>query len=126
MNIIVGGAYQGKLDYAKEKYNVNDDEIFTCNIDEMKIDFSKKVINNFHLFIYNQVKNNIDSLNFIKENINLFSDKIIISDDISCGVVPVDSTMRELREALGRSLAYLSKNANTVERIFCGIPTKIK
>ena len=30
MIVIFGGAYQGKLDYAKEKFNICDDDVFTC------------------------------------------------------------------------------------------------
>ena len=30
MELIFGGAYQGKTQYAAEKYNLKDEEIFTC------------------------------------------------------------------------------------------------
>ena len=30
MNFIIGGAYQGKLDCARTKYNLAENEIFTC------------------------------------------------------------------------------------------------
>ena len=48
------------------------------------------------------------------------------SDDISCGVIPTDEAMRKYRELVGRSLALLSKNADEVIRVFCGMGTKIK
>ena len=37
MILIIGGAYQGKLEYAKSQYQVTDAEIFTCTGTE--IDF---------------------------------------------------------------------------------------
>jgi adenosyl cobinamide kinase/adenosyl cobinamide phosphate guanylyltransferase len=54
------------------------------------------------------------------------NDKVIISDDISSGVVPVDREMRQWREALGRSLAMLAEQADEVIRVFCGIASRIK
>ena len=30
MILIIGGAYQGKLDYAKEKFGLKDEDIFDC------------------------------------------------------------------------------------------------
>ena len=68
----------------------------------------------------------INSLQYIKENINFFKDKIIISDEISSGIVPLKKEDRMWREETGRCLQYLSKESSCVYRIFCGIPTIIK
>ena len=53
-------------------------------------------------------------------------DKVIISDDISQGVVPMDATEREWREMTGRCLVSLGQQADKVIRVFCGIPEVIK
>ena len=53
-------------------------------------------------------------------------DKILIFDDISCGVVPMDAETREWREAVGRMNAALAAQADTVTRIFCGLPLELK
>ena len=124
MVLVFGGAYNGKLDFVKEKFNVNEDDIFYCGVNE--IDFSKKVICGLHKFTYNNILKDISSLPYIKENINLFKDKIIISDEISSGIVPLKKEERMWREETGRCLQYLSKEASCVYRIFCGIPTIIK
>lgn len=124
MVLVFGGAYNGKLDFVKDKFNINEDDIFYCGINE--IDFSKKVICGFHKFTYNNILNDINSIQYIKENINLFKDKIIISDEISSGIVPLKKEDRIWREETGRCLQYLSKESSCVYRIFCGIPTVIK
>ena len=124
MVLVFGGAYNGKLDFVKEKFNVNEDDIFYCGVNE--IDFSKKVICGLHKFTYNNILKDISSLQYIKENINLFKDKIIISDEISSGIVPLKKEERMWREETGRCLQYLSKEASCVYRIFCGKPTIIK
>ena len=124
MVLVFGGAYNGKLDFVKDKLNINEDDIFYCGINE--IDFSKKVICGFHKFTYNNILNDINSIQYIKENIDLFKDKIIISDEISSGVVPLKKEDRMWREETGRCLQYLSKESSCVYRVFCGIPTIIK
>ena len=43
MILIFGGAFQGKLDYARKHWNFNEDDIFYCD-DSLAIDLSKKVI----------------------------------------------------------------------------------
>ena len=124
MILIFGGAYNGKLDFVKEQFNVSEDDIFYCDGNE--IDFSKKVICGLHKFTYNNILKDINSLQYIKENISLFKDKIIISDEISSGIVPLKKEDRMWREETGRCLQYLSKESSCVYRIFCGIPTIIK
>lgn len=124
MILVFGGAYNGKTDYIKEKFNITEDDIFYCKDDN--IDFSKKVICGLHKFTYNCVLKNINSLNYIKNNINLFEDKIIICDEISSGIVPLKKEDRIWREETGRCLQYLSKESSFIYRIFCGIPTIIK
>ena len=54
------------------------------------------------------------------------SDKILICEDISCGVVPMDAVEREWREAVGRMNAMLAAKAERVTRLFCGLPLELK
>lgn len=124
MILVFGGAYNGKKDFIKEKFNINEEDIFYCSDGE--IDFSKKVICGLHKFTYNNTLKNKSSLEYIKENINLFKDKIIISDEISSGIVPLKKEDRMWREETGKCLQYLSKESSCVYRVFCGIPTIIK
>ena len=124
MILVFGGAYNGKKDFIKEKFNINEEDIFYCSDGE--IDFSKKVICGLHKFTYNNTLKNKSSLEYIKENINLFKDKIIISDEISSGIVPLKKEDRMWREETGRCLQYLSKESSCVYRVFCFILTIIK
>ncbi len=126
MKLIVGGAYQGKLDYAIQNYSITESEIYNCQKDSIFIDFTKKVINDFHLFVFAQLCENINTLDYIKNNIKNFEDKIIICEDISCGVVPVEPKMRKWRESVGHCAAFISKNSDEVIRVFCGLGTKLK
>ena len=125
MVLVFGGAYNGKVDFVKAKFNIKDEEIFKVK-DELEIDFSKKVIKDFHKFTYNMCLHNNDIKEYLEKNISLFEDKIIISDDISEGIVPLKKEDRIWRETNGKALQYLSLNAKSIYRVFCGIPMVIK
>ncbi|WP_411170721.1 bifunctional adenosylcobinamide kinase/adenosylcobinamide-phosphate guanylyltransferase [Clostridium sp. MB05] len=126
--LIFGGAYSGKLHWVKDNFNIKEAEIYYCGSsnNSKEIDFSKKVINNFHKFTYEITLDDKDPLEYIIDNEKLFDNKIIICDDISEGIVPLKKEERLWRENTGKCLQYLSKKSNKVYRIFCGIPMVIK
>ena len=124
MTLVIGGAYQGKLEYVMEKYPGK--TLCQCDMDNPDMDLSADVVNSFHLMTLAQVRAGIDSLTYINEKLPKLKGKIIICDDISCGVVPIDPETRQWRETTGRCLALLSKNADEVIRVFCGIESRIK
>ena len=127
MVLIYGGAYQGKRDFAERQYGINENDIYTFGD---KYDASglpeHKCLQNFHLFIFSLINAGADPLAYVSEYIGALDGKIIISDDISCGVVPMGATNRLWREATGRCLTLLSKRSAEVWRVFCGIPTRLK
>ena len=53
-------------------------------------------------------------------------DKILIVNDISQGIVPMERENRDWREMTGRAMLYISKEADEVYRVFCGLGSKIK
>lgn len=128
MILVFGGAYNGKLSFVKKKFNIEDEDIFAIDDDskDLRIDFSKKVINNFHKFTYKLSLEKIDAMDYIVSNSELFKDKIIVCDDISKGIVPLKKEDRFWRENTGRCLQYISSNSKAIYRVFCGIPMVIK
>ncbi len=125
MELIIGGAYQGKLDHAKEKYGLKEEEIFRCTEDG-RIDFGAKCIYGIENYTLWCVKNGTDALSVFKAEEARWQDSILIAEDIFCGVVPVEKEMRAWREMTGRLLAYLSGKAVHVFRIFLGLEQKLK
>lgn len=124
MKLYFGGAYNGKLKYIKEKFKVNDEDIFFCS--KSDIDFSKKVICGIDKLIYFNAVKGKESIMFFKENLHKLKDKIIICDEISSGIVPLKKEDRFWREETGRVLQLLTKESNFVCRIFCGLPMVLK
>lgn len=120
MILIVGGAYQGKLDYAKSAFDLTDEDVFRCTGAE--IDFSRRCINHIEEFVYS----NPDALEFFKTHREQWQDSILICRDIFCGVVPMGAETRAWRQATGRLCQYLAGEAEQVSRIFCGLEQRLK
>lgn len=120
MILIIGGAYQGKLDFTKETFGITDGDVYICS--EGEIDFSKRCIYKMEAFTA-QHKDPIGYFEFHREE---WQDSILILQDIFCGVVPMGAENRAWRQRTGRLAQYLSKEANQVSRIFCGLEQRLK
>lgn len=125
MDLIIGGAYQGKTKFVKDNFNIDDNDIFVCERG-VKPDFSKKCITHLECFSYWCIEHDLEPSVYFFEHIKYPERAIIISDDISCGIVPIDKKERAWREANGRLLIELSKKAESVTRIFCGLSQRLK
>ena len=124
MILIFGGAYQGKLEFVKENWNISDEEIFTCT-EKLELDPAKKVYYGLEKFIYACVLEGKEPKDVISQ-IGDTSGKIFIVNDISQGVVPIEADRRAWREAVGRTMLWLGKNADEVHRVFCGLGQRLK
>ena len=122
MILIIGGAYQGKTEYAKKTYGLQDADIFTC--EHTDIDPNARAIRHLERFALACVRAGKEPAEELK-TLEL-SEKILICEDISCGVVPMDAVEREWREAVGRMNAMLAAKAARVTRLFCGLPLELK
>lgn len=124
MILIFGGAYNGKLEFAKKKYDLLQEEIFFCNNENLRYD--KKVICGLHLFTRNCILKNINPLEILQNNIERLKDKIIICDEIGSGIVPMEKLDRQWREDTGKVLQFLSRHSYSVSRIFFGLEESLK
>lgn len=52
--------------------------------------------------------------------------RIVTVTEVGGGVVPLDAGQRAAREAAGRLSCLLAQRADTVVRVFCGIPMVLK
>lgn len=122
MIFIFGGAYQGKLAYVKETFQIKQEECYYC---KDTVDFSFPVWVGLEQYILSLLEQNIDPLEQICSILPQCKDKIIIMQDISCGVVPIEEHIRKWREETGRIMVLLSKNADQTVRVYCGIGTPL-
>lgn len=125
MILIFGGAYQGKVEYAKDNWKFADSDIFICE-ESLSIDLSKKVIVGLERFIFACTCEGSEAKDVLKSYDKPLSDKIFIVDDVSQGIVPMDPDRRAWREAVGRTLLWLGREADEVHRVFCGLGQRLK
>ena len=125
MYLIIGGAYQGKLEYAKERFGLMNEEISDCYEDEGP-DFSKRCLYHLERYVLFCLRKGIDPAANIKKWHDANGDGVLICEDIFCGLVPVDEELRAWREVAGRLVAWTAENSDGVVRLFCGLPQVLK
>ena len=126
MDFIIGGCCQGKWEYAKRQYGLTGNDII-CAADIKNNELSGKCcLTDFHLYI----RQLIESGQNIEEHISRLLQKndirVIISNEIGYGIVPVDAKERTYREAVGRASCMLAAKADKVVRVISGIGVVIK
>ena len=120
MILIIGGAYQGKLDFAKETFGITDSDLHTCG--EGEIDFSKRSIDKLDEFTARCE----DPIGYFEAHREDWRNSILICGDIFCGVVSMGAENRAWRQRTGRLSQYLSRQAAQISRIFCGLEQRLK
>ncbi len=124
MTLIIGGAFQGKHAYVKEAFSLSEGEIFDCR--DMEIDAASPAVAGLEKFSLACVRAGKEPIEELRARLPGRGDKILISDDVSCGVVPTDPVLRAWREAHGRMVNALAGEAERVVRLFCGLPQVLK
>ena len=126
MDLIIGGAFQGKLDYAKEKFGFTQNDVSECNENTPDIDFMKPCINHLEEFTLACVRQGKDPVQYFQQHFEDARDLCLICMDISSGVVPLGKEMRLWRNENGKLCQYLSRQSKSVTRIFCGLEQVLK
>lgn len=132
MKLIIGGAYQGKLAYARETFGAEvgwvDGRV--CEAAEI---YSCRGISHFHEYIRNHLAIPDDPVD-MERMAGEFVDRIlsenpgilIVSNELGYGVVPVDHSDRMYREMVGRICTCAAGKADEVVRVVCGIGMRLK
>ena len=120
MELIIGGACQGKKEYAISCFGLKDGEIFTCTEDG-EPDLTARCIDHLERYLRKcaaEDKEPVTPDSFRK-------DAILICEDITCGIVPINALDRKWRELTGRYLQRLVTAGAEVTRVFCGLAQKL-
>lgn len=124
MKLIIGGAYQGKREFAKAAFHLTELDIFTCSGEH--IDFSAPCIDKIEEFTLACVKAGKDPILLFQAHEPQWEGAVLICQDIFCGVVPLEDDLRQWRQVTGQLCQYLTKKATRVSRIFCGLEQRLK
>ena len=124
MKLVTGGAYQGKLGYAKELYpDVVWKDGAECGLQDIE---TCEALDRFHLFVRRWLEAGRTKEELIDTVLKKNSGILLVCDEVGCGLVPVDAFEREYREAVGRICTAFADRADRVDRVVCGIGMRIK
>ena len=124
MEMIIGGAFQGKSSLAESKYP-DIRWVKGAEADWEAISKAKGILG-FHEYIRKELKEGREVTSLAKDLIQANPDVVIVSDEVGYGVVPIDAFDRKYREAEGRVCTELAGYSHRVTRVACGIGTVIK
>lgn len=124
MKLVIGGLAQGKLDYVLEKYQLKKEQVWDGVLPEEECE-DNVVIYNLQHWVRERVQKE-ESLDAIWTFVEEHPDVILICNEVGNGVVPMDPMERAYREQTGRLLIKLASQAESVERVVCGIGQKLK
>ena len=126
MRLVIGGAFQGKKEYVKEKFHLEDQEMRDGETASYEDIFHCPCLFHFHKWIRKGLEENWDleglEARLEKENPEL----ILLSDELGYGVVPIEAFDRKYRETAGRLCTRIARKSSQVIRVVCGIGTVIK
>ncbi len=126
MKLILGGRKQGKLAYVLAQNQIDRNDVCdgkACTLEEIP---HTAVMNHLHLLIQRLMKAEKDPYEWIRQVYEKNHNIIWITDEIGCGIVPMNRFEREWRETTGRICCDLAQRSELVERVFCGIPVVLK
>ena len=124
MEMIIGGAYQGKTELAKKRYpEIVWKEGGSLEREEL---MQAQGVLGFHIFLRRELERGHSLEHLTKELILKNPSVILVSDEVGYGVVPVDAFERSYREVVGRVCTKLAAFSDRVIRVYCGIPVMIK
>ena len=124
MEMMIGGAYQGKEALARRLYP-DIHWINGTNVTRAELLRAEGVLG-FHAFIRKELQAGSDLADLAAELIEKNPDVVLVSDEVGYGVVPIDAFDRAYREIVGRICTELAAHSGKVIRVVCGVGTVIK
>ena len=116
MELVIGGAFQGKLTYALEKYSLTAADV--CDLAH------GDPLPGYRCYRHLEAlsRRNVDITPFLP----LLQDAVIIARQVNGGIVPMDGQERAWRERHGVLVQRLAREAEHVTRVLCGLTEVLK
>lgn len=135
MKLIVGGAYQGKTEYARGQLGTADGQMLIAGGMENMEDLVARLLDDreavacvtrFHLLVRYGMEQGLDLFELVDRMLLAHPHIVIVMDEVGCGIIPLEREERLYREQVGRVGCMLAERAACVVRIVCGIGTVLK
>lgn len=116
MDLIIGGAFQGKLAYALEAYGLTESDVCDLAVCDPAPGYR------CYRHLEALSRREPDAERYLP----LFESAVVIARQVNGGIVPMDGEERAWRERYGLLLQKFARNAAHVTRIFCGLSEVLK
>ncbi len=113
MILVIGGAFQGKEEYART-YLKKEDKA------------SWRIISHYETVIRGQYLEGKDPAKELERLLLTECDICLVADEVGRGVIPLEREERKLRDVIGKTLIKAAREATEVHRVTCGIGERIK
>ena len=110
MELITGGRYQGKKEFARNELGASEENI----------------ISNFNEIVKKILEEGKVPYIYVEDIIKNRPDCVVIADEVGCGIIPADEKERLYRQITGRLVCVLSENSEHVYRVVAGLGIKLK
>ena len=127
MKLIIGCYAQGKLDYVREHFPVEEKNIYEACLPPKRKDVTEEVVvvnrlNQWFLSLESREK----AGKLLEETIGAYRNLILITEEVGNGIVPMTKEDRQWRDDVGALQMELAQQADEVIRVLCKIGQKIK
>lgn len=124
MHVIFGGAFNGKRAYVENMIQGRKAQWIDAELDVLVLlpDVEVVVIFGVENLLESKGKKLIEKLEIWDKQ----AEVIVIATEIGRGIVPMDASMRKLRDDVGRFYQQLFTKASRVTRIWYGISQTLK
>lgn len=132
MKLIVGGAFQGKRDFA---FRLTEKEpgcalLADGETDSLELALQCDILCGFQEYVRRFFMDEENGMQRLREFIDrLIAENpgvIVTANELGCGIVPVEKRDRILRERSGDACRLLAGFSDEVYRVICGLPVLIK
>lgn len=128
MELIIGGAYSGKLTCAVKSCGFSEDALYDLKNGLPKENSAPVCLYHLEAFTRHCSAIGMDAEETVKmlEPYAETDGTVIVSREIGCGIVPMDAAERAYRELHGQVLRILAEKAGHVIRVFAGLEEVLK
>ena len=116
MELVIGGAFQGKLAYALETYGLTESDVCDLAVCDPAPGYR------CYRHLEALSRREPDAERYLP----LFENAVVITREVGGGIVPMDGAERAWREVHGTFVQQLARRAGHVTRILCGLPEVLK
>ena len=126
MILYLGGAYQGKCQAVAKAFQLTEKDFYRCREAERPFVPAERCLCGLHLWALGAAEREEDFATLLSLLLPEMKGKILLCDDITGGIVPMDPMERRWREELGRGVQLLAAESDEVWQVFAGLSIRLK